>query len=43
NVEERMFRDFSAEDLAAMRQYLDRIYDNLSQIPLERDITERED
>ncbi len=43
NVEERMFRDFSAEDLAAMRQYLDRIYENLSQIPLERDITERED
>jgi len=43
NVEERMFRDFSKEELAAMGQYMDRIYDNLSQIPIEKDMTERED
>lgn len=43
HVEERMFQDFSKGELAAMGQYLDRIYDNLSQIPLETDMTERED
>lgn len=43
NVEERMFRDFSAEEMAAMGQYLDRVYDNLSHLPLEKDTTERED
>ncbi|WP_312428804.1 MarR family winged helix-turn-helix transcriptional regulator [Lacrimispora sp.] len=43
NVEERMFRDFSAEEMAAMGQFLDRVYDNLSHLPLEKDTTERED
>lgn len=43
NVEARMFHDFSKEELAVMGQYLDRIYDNLSQIPLEKNMTERED
>lgn len=43
NVEERMFRDFSADDMAAIGQYLDRVYNNLSHLPLEKDTTERED
>ncbi len=43
NVEEQMFRDFSAEEMAAMGQFLDRVYDNLSHLPLEKDTTERED
>ncbi|WP_077611163.1 MarR family winged helix-turn-helix transcriptional regulator [Clostridium sp. Marseille-P2415] len=43
NVETQMFHDFSKEELAVMEQYLDRIYDNLSQIPMEKDMTERED
>ncbi|SEU27018.1 DNA-binding transcriptional regulator, MarR family [Lacrimispora sphenoides] len=43
NVEERMFRDFSAEEMAAMGQFLDRVYDNLSHLPLEKDTKERED
>jgi DNA-binding MarR family transcriptional regulator len=42
-VEEQMFRDFSKEELADMGQYMDRIYDNLSRIPLEKDMTEREE
>jgi DNA-binding MarR family transcriptional regulator len=42
-VEERMFDGFSKEDLAAMGQYLDRIYDNLSRIAAEKDMRERED
>jgi len=43
NVEERMFRDFSAEEMAAMGQFLDRVYDNLSHLPMEKDTKERED
>ncbi|PJJ28574.1 MarR family winged helix-turn-helix transcriptional regulator [Lacrimispora celerecrescens] len=43
NVEERMFRDFSADEMAAIGQYLDRVYNNLSHLPLEKDTTERED
>lgn len=43
NIETQMFCDFTKEELAVMEQYLDRIYDNLSQIPVERDMTERED
>ncbi len=43
NVEERMFRDFTKEEMEAMGQYLDRVYDNLSKLPLEKDTTERED
>ncbi len=43
NVEAQMFFDFSKEELTVMEQYLDRIYDNLSQIPMEMDMTERED
>lgn len=43
NVETRMFHEFSQEELSAMEQYLDRIYENLSRISLEKDMTERED
>ncbi|EXG86245.1 transcriptional regulator [Clostridium sp. ASBs410] len=43
NVEERMFRDFTAEEMAAMGQFLDRVYDNLSHLPMEKDTKERED
>lgn len=43
NVEAQMFRDFSEEELEVMEAYLDRIYKNLSQIPTEEELTERED
>lgn len=43
NVEAQMFCDFSTEELSVMGQHLDRIYDNLCQISLDRDMTERED
>lgn len=42
-VETQMFRGFSKEELDVLEQYLDRIYDNLAQISVEKDITERED
>lgn len=43
NVEEQMFHDFSKEELTVMEQFLNRIYDNLSQIPVDKDMAERED
>ena len=43
SLEKQIFCDFSKEELAAVGKYLDRIYDNLSQIPLEEDMIERED
>jgi len=43
NVEIRMFQGFSDEDLTYMGQVLDRIYDNLSRIPVEKDMEEREE
>ncbi|MDF2888420.1 MAG: transcriptional regulator, MarR family [Lacrimispora sp.] len=43
NVEIKMFQGFSDEDLIYMSQVLDRIYDNLSQIPVEKDTAEREE
>lgn len=43
NVEAQMFHDFSKEELAVMEQFLKRIYDNLSQIPMDKDMAERED
>jgi len=43
NVETQMFHDFSKEELSVMEQYLCRIYDNLSQIPVDKNMTESED
>jgi peptidyl-tRNA hydrolase len=43
NVEEWMFHDFSKEELAAMEQFMNRIYNNLSEIHRDNDMTERED
>jgi DNA-binding MarR family transcriptional regulator len=43
NVEIKMFQGFSDEDLNYMGQVLDRIYNNLSQIPVEKDMEEREE
>ncbi len=43
NVEAQMFHGFSKDELSAMEQFLNRIYDNLSQIPLDKDLAERED
>ncbi|MFW6677463.1 MarR family winged helix-turn-helix transcriptional regulator [Lacrimispora sp. AGF001] len=42
NVEMKMFQGFSDEDLMNMGKVLDRIYDNLSQIPVEKDMAERD-
>ncbi len=41
NVEKQMFHGFSSQELEIMKEYLDRIYENLSQIQEEK--TERED
>lgn len=43
NVEAQMFHDFSKEELIVMEQFLKRIYDNLSQIPMDEHMAERED
>lgn len=43
NVEGQMFHNFSQEELGVMEGFLDRIYENLSQIPTEGELTERED
>ncbi|WP_333651467.1 MarR family winged helix-turn-helix transcriptional regulator [Lacrimispora sp.] len=46
NVEKQMFHGFSNEELEIMKEYLDRIYENLSQIQEEKteeETTERED
>lgn len=43
NVEIKMFQGFSDEDFNYMGQVLDRIYNNLSQIPVEKDMEEREE
>lgn len=43
NIEAKMFQGFSDEDLIQMGQVLDHIYDNLSQIPVEKNMTEREE
>lgn len=42
NIEAKMFEGFSDEDLAYMEQVLDRIYENLYQIPAEKN-TESEE
>ena len=43
NVEAQMFHGFTIEELLIMEQYLDRMCDNLSQIPTDTRKTERED
>lgn len=43
SVETRMFHDFSKEELAVMEQFMNRIYNNLSEIQMDKDMTERED
>lgn len=43
NVETQMFRDFSTEELTVMEQFMNRIYNNLSEIPVDNDMRERED
>ncbi|MFT4105358.1 MAG: MarR family winged helix-turn-helix transcriptional regulator [Lacrimispora sp.] len=46
NVEKQMFHGFSNQELETMKEYLDRIYENLSRIQeekTERETTERED
>lgn len=43
SVETQMFHDFSKEELAVMEQFMIRIYNNLSEIQMDKDMTERED
>ncbi|WP_124067959.1 MarR family transcriptional regulator [Clostridium sp. E02] len=42
-VETQMFTGFTKEELSEMEQMLDRIYTNLSQIPMGENMTEREE
>jgi DNA-binding MarR family transcriptional regulator len=43
NVESQMFHDFSEHELTVMEQFMNRIYKNLTEIPMDKDMTERED